>query len=41
MSHAVDGPALPADPLARHLLGRLLRVALAALLAASAILLAG
>jgi hypothetical protein len=41
MSHAVDGPGLPADPLTGHLLGRLLRIALAVLLAGSAILLAG
>jgi hypothetical protein len=41
MSHAADGPGLPADPLASPLLGRLLRIALAVLLAGSAILLAG
>lgn len=41
MTHAVDVSRLPADSVPGHLLGRLLRIALAALLAASAILLAG
>ncbi len=41
MTHVVDVPGLPADSVSGHLPGRLLRIALAALLAASAILLAG
>jgi len=41
MTHAAAGPELPADPFPGHVVPRLLKVALALLLAASAILLAG
>ncbi len=41
MVHAAASPGLPADPFPGHLRSRLLRIALALLLAGSAILLAG
>ena len=41
MTHAAHGPEIPADPFPGTLAGRLVKVLLALLLAASAILLAG
>ncbi|MFN7989334.1 MAG: hypothetical protein U0529_17800 [Thermoanaerobaculia bacterium] len=41
MTHAAAGPDLPADPFPGHVVSRLVKIVLALLLAASAILLAG
>ena len=41
MTHVAAGPDLPADPFPGPLVGQLVKVVLALLLAASAILLAG